>query len=77
MSAPDVHRSRPKLDHNSGDIREFCDVCARETFHEVAIELASLAREATGDDQKYANEPRRVTTCRDCGAESKSWITRE
>lgn len=76
MSAPETKSQRSKLDFESGDLYEFCETCARETKHNVRLEVASMARSATGNDREYANEPRRVTTCRDCGNESKTWITR-
>lgn len=76
MSAPEPKSHRTRLDHDSGDLLEFCESCARETRHNVTLEVASMAQSATGNDREYANEPRRVTTCRDCGTESKTWITR-
>ncbi len=77
MSAPEAKSHDSRLDFDSGDILEVCEVCARETRHEVRLEIASMARSATGTDRTYANEPRRITTCRVCGIESKTWITRQ
>ena len=76
MSAPETNRQTARLDFESGDLYERCESCTRETPHDVRLEVASMARTATGADRAYANEPRRVTTCLECGSESKTWITR-
>jgi ribosomal protein S14 len=55
-------------ERSPGRREETCDDCGTETPHDVAIELRSDASGA-GDRAKFAREPYRVTTCRECGRE--------
>ncbi len=52
-----------------GDGRtELCENCSRETPHTVTVELCV---ESTPDgDAPFARQPYRVSSCRECGAES-------
>jgi len=49
-------------------VEEFCEDCERETPHDVRVELRTESSRA--ENAEFSREPYRVTTCRECGAES-------
>jgi hypothetical protein len=49
-------------------VREPCGECERETDHRVRVEIRTESQ--TAENAEFSREPYRVTTCRECGAES-------
>jgi len=56
-----------RTDDADDAMTERCDRCARETPHDVSIDIRTESR--TGENTEFSREPYRVSTCRLCGEE--------
>lgn len=50
-------------------ITETCRSCGTETLHEVRVEL--VTESSKEENSEFSREPYRISTCQECGAETK------
>ncbi len=51
-------------------VTEECNECGRPTPHRVAVKI--LTEGGAGETAGFSREPYRVSTCRDCGRETRT-----
>jgi len=52
------------------DMTESCATCGRETPHSVAVHILTESR--SEENAEFSREPYRVSSCRNCGATTKT-----